>query len=65
MIYKVVDHNRVHYRSLTDGPEPLTLSNKSSVIYSDIDDDEYLIELVRGGDAILDGQMDDKVFDGR
>ncbi|CAH8629306.1 unnamed protein product [Heterobilharzia americana] len=33
-------------------------ANKSSVIFSDIDDDEYLLELVRGGDAILEDQTD-------
>ncbi|CAH8579629.1 unnamed protein product [Schistosoma turkestanicum] len=58
LIYKVLDHGRFHYRSLTDSEEPLSLANKSSVIFSDIDDDEYLLELVRGGDAILDDQID-------
>ncbi|VDP80478.1 unnamed protein product [Schistosoma mattheei] len=43
---------------MTDSEEPLSLANKSSVIFSDIDDDEYLLELVRGGDAILDDQID-------
>ncbi|CAH8654994.1 unnamed protein product [Heterobilharzia americana] len=58
LIYKVLDHGRFHYRSLTDSEEPLSLANKSSVIFSDIDDDEYLLELVRGGDAILEDQTD-------
>ncbi|CAH8869523.1 unnamed protein product [Trichobilharzia szidati] len=58
LIFKVLDHGRFHYRSLTDSEEPLSLTNKSSLIFSDIDDDEYLLELVRGGDAILDEQTD-------
>ncbi|KAF7234034.1 hypothetical protein EG68_10057 [Paragonimus skrjabini miyazakii] len=54
---KVSDGQRIYYRTLTDAVVSPT-SLKSAAIYSEIDDDEYLLELVRGGDAILDEQKD-------
>ncbi|CAH8662382.1 unnamed protein product [Dicrocoelium dendriticum] len=57
LISKVADAHRIYYRTLTDSEvSPLTV--KSTLMYSEIDDDEYLLELIRGGDAILDEQKD-------
>ncbi|VEL23564.1 unnamed protein product [Protopolystoma xenopodis] len=43
--------NRIFYRSLTD---VMASSKVGHFILSDIDDEEYMQELVRGGDAVLE-----------
>uniref|UniRef100_A0A183AK28 SAP domain-containing protein n=1 Tax=Echinostoma caproni TaxID=27848 RepID=A0A183AK28_9TREM len=53
LVTKVSDDGRIHYRSLTDA-EITPTTAKSKITYSEIDDDEYLLELIRGGDAVLE-----------
>ena len=61
---KVSDKNRIHYRTLTDA-EVSPSSVKNATVFSEIDDDEYLLELIRGGDAILDEQKEYSLPPGR
>ncbi|GAA48904.1 cell division cycle and apoptosis regulator protein 1 [Clonorchis sinensis] len=57
LVTKVADGRRIYYRSLTDSEvSPSTI--KAAGALSEIDDDEYLFELIRGGDAILDEQKE-------
>ncbi|TGZ46300.1 hypothetical protein CRM22_011126 [Opisthorchis felineus] len=57
LVTKVADGRRIYYRSLTDSEvSPSTI--KAACALSEIDDDEYLFELIRGGDAILDEQKE-------
>ncbi|CAL8087591.1 unnamed protein product [Calicophoron daubneyi] len=57
LVSKVTDRNRIYYRTLTDA-ESTSAAVRTTAAFSDIDDDEYLLELIRGGDAILDEQKD-------
>ncbi|THD19290.1 Cell division cycle and apoptosis regulator protein 1 [Fasciola hepatica] len=64
LITKVADDGRIHYRSLTDA-ELTSTTVKSKITYSEIDDDEYLVELIRGGDAVLEEGVDSALPTGR
>lgn len=58
LVSKVAHRNRIYYRALTDAEVPASGVHKMIQTFSEIDDDDYLLELVRGGDAILDDQRD-------
>lgn len=64
LITKVADDGRIHYRALTDA-ELTSATARSKITFSEIDDDEYLLELIRGGDAVLEEGVDNALPSGR
>ncbi|KAA0198094.1 Cell division cycle and apoptosis regulator protein 1, partial [Fasciolopsis buskii] len=63
LITKVADDGRIHYRALTDA-ELTSATARSKITFSEIDDDEYLLELIRGGDAVLEEGVDNALPSG-